>query len=196
MAKKQTNRTTTTTNTTKPVEDTTPVEKVEEVVETKVEEVVAKEEPKTAPKAEKPTEALVLGLKNYIANMNPINPMDDNIGSRHQKMLRGTIINALLDASEAQAIANIHYILSIINDDKTGVFSIRSLFRFYDVTAWNTKEDRREIESLLMFFTSTANPKTRAKDVDRMSLPSLQKTVTPNRLELIMRRLRMAYNLS
>lgn len=143
----------------------------------------------------KPTEALELGLKSYVKHMNPVNPMDVEEGCRHQKKLRSTLINAIMDPSEKQAVANIHYILKFIHEDNTKTFKLDALLRFYDVTTWSTKNDRKEIETLIMLFESTADPKLRTIELKRMDFSNLQIIMAPNRADIIMRRLRIAYNL-
>jgi hypothetical protein len=194
----RTNKNTKTAPTATPEVETTPVEVVEDTTPVEVAEVKAVEAP-VAPKATssgKPTEALAVGLKRYVDAMKPTNPISDVEGARFQKILRGLVINAIMDKDEAQAIDNVKYILSFIHNDNTGTFSIRSLFRFYDSTPWATKEERREIESLLSLFESTCNPATRAKEVAKLNFAALGNLVAKQRSATLIRRLSRAYNLN
>lgn len=154
---------------------------------------VAVEEP--AKKVSSVSKVLIDGLTTYVQAMSPNKIISESDGARHQKAFRNTIINALTVPDEKVAVDNLLYILSFINNDVTGTFKIRSLFRFYDVTAWNTKEDRREIESLLALFEVTADPSTRAKECAKIDFSSLQRLIVPTRSDMLMRRIRMAYNL-
>ena len=173
----------------------------EEAVETPMEEVKAEEVKPTPPPASKPAAAVEIspvlkaGLVSYVKSMMPSVPVDFEEGARHQKKLRGLIISSMMEPDEKKAVANIQYILDFIHNDKTDTFNIRWLFRFYDVTAWNTKTERREIESLLALFEATADPQRRAKECRKIDFSSLQRLIDPTRSEIIMRRLRIAYNL-
>jgi len=148
-----------------------------------------------AKKVSNVSKVLIDGLTTYVQAMAPNKIISESDGARHQKAFRNVIINALTVPDEKVAIENLHYILSFINDDTTGTFKIRSLYRFYDITAWNTKEDRREIESLLALFEVTANPATRAKECSKIDFSSLQRLIVPTRSDVLMRRIRLAYNL-
>jgi hypothetical protein len=202
MAKKNSQATTKPATVTEPVatqEETVTAEAnvaTEPAAEPEVQPVPAPEPTPVPVIKEEATSDTVIGraLRTYAESMAPNKPTDARTGAKHQKAFRAAIINAVTDADETKAVANIKEILNFIHNDKTGVFSIRSLFRFYDVTPWNSKEDRREIESLLALFENTADPSTRGNEIKKLDWSGMGRFMSPTRSETIMRRLRIAYN--
>lgn len=136
---------------------------------------------------------IVKTLNNYVNTMAMHMSISVGDGVRQQKLLQSGIIRALTVESDKEGMNNIRYILDFINSDTTQCFSMRAIFRFYDMVKWGGVKDRREIETLLTLFINTADPETRAEESDRLEWSAFNRISDPRRADIIMRRLRSVY---
>lgn len=143
-----------------------------------------------------PSPVFVKGVETYMAEMSLSKPMGPEPGMKHQRMFRNVIISGIMDKDEAVAVANIRYILKVMHEDKTKLFGLKALYRYFEQMKWSSLDERREIEALLELFEATRNPNTRGVQMKRLDLATTSKYIAPIRNDIVMRRLRLAYNVS
>jgi hypothetical protein len=168
-----------------------PVEETTDTVET-IDEPV---EETTDGLPEGVTPTLVARLRDYSVKMDSNVPQNNASASSMQRLLQGTIISSLTVKDDETGINNIKYILDYIHSDTSSCWKLGMLFRCFDVIRWNTKYDRREIETLLSLFINTANPETRGAEARKLSIEQIEKLMEPHRSLIIGRRLRAVYGL-
>lgn len=98
-------------------------------------------------------------LKNYAAALKPGRPLDGPQGAIHQTFLWQTI-KWVLSKDRGEFAMLYAELLNFILQHRTGVFSERYVFRFFDQLRMTTPE-RRNFERMLHLMLSTCDPKSR-----------------------------------
>ena len=174
--------------------ETTPVEDVVETTpigEPEVEVVVAVA---VAPKDVLPQ--LVTVMDEYIKVMDTTLPLSNADGVRMQRLLQATIINAMCVDNDTHARANINYIMDMVHEYKETVFSYYAMFRFYDQVSWGSRDDRREMETILAALVEVSDPKTRGAKVKKLDWSGMPRFFEPRRADLLGRRMRSQFGIN
>lgn len=102
---------------------------------------------------------LLTRLKNYTAAMKPGQPIDAAQGAIHQTYLWQTI-KWVLSKERGEFAMLYSELLGYILQNRTGVFSERYVYRFFEQLRMSTP-DRRNFERVLHLLLATCDPKSR-----------------------------------
>jgi hypothetical protein len=139
--------------------------KVEEVVQPVVE---VKPEPSVVVEVAKPviTDGIsVMGkihyqnILDYVEKMNPLKPVDAEVGARHQVTLYRTLL-AIINNLDDDFNKVFALVLQLVHEDTSGAFSEVNLFRFFE-TMILPEKDRAAFQRILNLIKLSSDPKSR-----------------------------------